>query len=71
MDEDSNAAKAGIKENDIITHFNDKEVNSADEIAKLVKENKDKISFQLKVKRDGKTQTIEVKVPRKLKTADL
>ena len=71
VDEDSNAAKAGVKEGDIITHFNDKEVNSADEIAKLVKENKDKISFQVKIKRDGKTQTIEVKMPRKLKTADL
>ncbi|HET9435171.1 MAG TPA: PDZ domain-containing protein [Chitinophagaceae bacterium] len=71
VDEESNAAKAGIKENDLVTHFNDKEVNSADEVARLVKENKDKVSFNLKIKRDGKTQNIEVKVPRKLKTADL
>ena len=71
VDEDSNAAKAGIKENDIITSFNDKEVNSADEVAKLVRESKDKPTISLKVKRDGKTQTIEVKMPRKLKTADL
>lgn len=71
VDEDSNAAKAGVKENDIITHFNDKEVNSADEVAKMVRENKDKASIQLKIKRDGKAQNIEVKMPRKLKTADL
>lgn len=71
VDEESNAAKAGVKENDIITHFNDKEVNSADEVAKLVRENKDKLSIQLKVKRDGKAQNIDVKMPRKLKTADL
>jgi serine protease Do len=71
VDEESNAAKAGVKENDIVTHFNDKEVNSADEVSKLVKENKDKVSFNLKIKRDGKTQNVEVKVPRKLKTADL
>jgi len=71
VDEESNAAKAGVKENDVITHVNDKEVNSADEVAKLVKENKDKPGLSLKVKRDGKTQTIEVKMPRKLKTADL
>jgi len=71
VDEESNAAKAGLKENDIITNFNDKEVNSADEVAKLVRENKDKPTISLKVKRDGKTQTIEVKMPRKLKTADL
>jgi serine protease Do len=71
VDEESNAAKAGVKENDIITNINDKEVNSADEVAKMVRENKDKVSLQLKIKRDGKAQTIEVKMPRKLKTADL
>ena len=71
VDEESNAAKAGVKENDILTHFNDKEVNSADEVAKLVKENKDKPTINLKIKRDGKTQNIEVKMPRKLKTTDI
>jgi len=71
VDEESNAAKAGLKENDIVTHFNDKEVNSADEVAKLVKENKDKPTINLKIKRDGKTQSIEVKMPRKLKTTDI
>lgn len=71
VDEENNAAKAGVKENDIITHVNNKEVNSTDEVAKLVKENKDKPSIQLKVKRNGKVQNIEVKIPRKLKTADL
>jgi serine protease Do len=71
VDEEGNAAKAGIKEDDIITHFNDKEVNSADEVAKLVRENKDKVSIKLQLKRAGKSQTIEVKMPRKLKTANL
>lgn len=71
VDHDSNAAKAGLKENDLITHFNDKEVNSADEVAKLVKENKDKTTIKLKIKRDGKTENIEVKMPRKLKTTDI
>jgi serine protease Do len=71
VDEENNAAKAGVKENDIITHVNDKEVNSADEVSKLVKESKDKPNLSLKIKRDGKAQTIQVKMPRKLKTADL
>ena len=70
-DEEGNGAKAGVKENDIITHINDKEVNSADEVAKMIRESKDKGSVQLKIKRDGKTQNIEVKMPKKLKTADL
>jgi serine protease Do len=71
IDEESNAAKAGLKEDDIITGINDKEVNSADEIAREVRESRDKTSVKLKVLRAGKTQNIEVKIPRKLKTADL
>jgi serine protease Do len=71
VDEESNAAKAGIKEDDIITHINDKAVNSADEVAKMVRENKTKPSIRLQITRKGKSQNIEVKMPRKLKTADL
>jgi serine protease Do len=71
VDDESNAGKAGVKEDDIITAINDKEVNSADEVAKIVKENKDKITLKLKIIRDGKTQDINVKMPRRLKTADL
>lgn len=71
VDEESNAEKAGIKENDIITEVEGKAVNSADEVAKIVKDSKDKISVMVKLTRNGKTQNIEVKMPRKLKTADL
>ncbi len=71
VEEDSNAAKAGIKEDDIITKVNDEEVNSADEISRQVRANKDKASYRMQILRNGKTQTIEVKVPRKLKTTDL
>ena len=56
---------------DIIIAINDKEVNSADEVARIVRENREKPSIMLKIKRDGKTQNIEVRMPRKLKTADL
>ncbi|MDP9230697.1 MAG: PDZ domain-containing protein [Bacteroidota bacterium] len=71
VDEEGNAAKAGVKENDIITHIDDKAVNSADEISKIIRESKDKPSIMIKLNRGGKTQNIEVKIPRKLKTADL
>lgn len=71
VDEDSNAAKGGVKENDIITHINNEEVNSADEIAREVRASREKASIQLKVLRNGKAQNIDVKIPRKLKTADL
>jgi serine protease Do len=71
VDEESNAEKAGIKEDDIITEVDGKAVNNADEIAKIIRESKDKISVMIKLQRSGKTQNIEVKMPRKLKTADL
>jgi serine protease Do len=71
VDEESNAAKAGLKENDIITEIDGKAVNGADEVAKIVRESKDKVSLMLKLQRSGKTQNIELKIPRKLKTADL
>ena len=57
--------------NDIITEVDGKTMNSADDVAKIVRESKDKISIMVKLQRDGKTQNIEVKIPRKLKTADL
>jgi serine protease Do len=71
VDDESNAEKAGIKEDDIITEVEGKAVNSADEVAKIIKESKDKTSVMIKLTRSGKTQNIEVKIPRKLKTADL
>ena len=71
VDDEGNAKKAGIKENDIITEVDGKTVNSADEIAKIIRESRDKISIMVKLQRSGKTQNIEVKIPRKLKTADL
>lgn len=71
VDEDSNAGKAGIKEGDIITRVDDKEVNSTDEVSRKVRENRSKPSTKFQVLRNGKTQTIEVRTPRKIKTADL
>lgn len=71
VDDNGNANKAGIKENDLITEIDGKAVNSADEVAKIVKDNKGKNSFMFKILRNGKTQNIEVRIPKKLKTADL
>ncbi len=71
VDEESNAQKAGIKEDDVITEVDGKSVNGVDEMAKIIRENKDKVSVMIKLQRSGKTQNIEVKIPRKLKTADL
>jgi serine protease Do len=71
VDDDSNAAKAGLKEGDIILSIDDKEVKGTDDVTKTLRESRDKYTFNFKIQRDGKTQTLEVKMPRKLKTADL
>lgn len=71
VEEDSNAAKAGVREGDIITKVNDEEVNNTDEILTQVGANRNKPGYRLQILRNGKSQTIEVKVPRKLKTADI
>lgn len=71
VDEESNAAKAGIKEDDIITEFDGKTTNSTDDIVKAIKESKEKVSVMIKLNRNGKSMSIETKMPRKIKTADL
>lgn len=69
--DESIAQKAGVKEDDIITEFNGKAVNSADELAAAARDAREKPSVTVKVLRDGKPQTLELKTPKKLKTANL
>ncbi len=71
VDDESPADKAGIKEGDIITEFEGKPVENADDLAKLARENKEKYNYKIKLTRDGKSQEVQVKIPKKLKTADL
>lgn len=71
VDEESNAGKAGLKEEDIITEIDGKAVNSTDETVKIIRESKEKTSIMVKLLRGGKTMNIEVRMPRKIKTADL
>lgn len=71
VDDESIAEKSGVKENDIITEFDGKPVNSADELAAAARDARDKASVTVKLNRGGKTQTLELKTPKKLKTAIL
>lgn len=71
VDEGSAADKAGIKEDDVITEFDGKAVNSADALSEASREAKEKSSFKIKFNRGGSSQTVEVKIPKKLKTANL
>jgi serine protease Do len=71
VDDESAAEKAGIKKDDVITEFDGKKVTSADELASAAREAKDKTAFKITFNRDGKSQSVEVKIPKKLKTANL
>jgi serine protease Do len=71
VDEESTAAKAGVKQEDIITEVDGKAINSTDDMVKIIKESKEKASIMVKLQRGGKTQNIEVKMPKKIKTANL
>ncbi|HEV7621285.1 MAG TPA: PDZ domain-containing protein, partial [Flavisolibacter sp.] len=66
-----NAAKAGIEQNDIIVKIDDKEIKGTDDVTSTMRANKDKNSYAFSILRDGKKMILDVKVPRKLKTADL
>jgi serine protease Do len=71
VDDESAAAKAGIKEGDIITRFDGKEVNSATALAEAAHAAKEKASVKISLLSDGKAQEIDVKVPKRLRTANL
>lgn len=71
VDENSAAAKAGMKEDDIITEIGGKKIINTDEARTELKANKDKSSYSIKARRDGKEMTFELKIPKKLKTANL
>ena len=71
VDDESTAEKAGIKEGDVITRFDGKDINSVTALTEAAHAAKEKLSVKLTITRDGKAQEIEVKVPRRLRTADL
>ncbi len=71
VDNDSPASKAGIKEGDIITQVNGKDVAGVDELRNSIKDLKEGDTVKFAFKRDGKNQTAEIKIPKRLKLADL
>lgn len=69
--EGSSAEKAGLKKGDVITSVDDNEVNSANELVDQIREARSKQSVKVKILRNGKQENLEIKIPRKLKTAEL
>jgi len=71
VEEGSPADKAGLKKDDIITNFNGEKVNSVDELMDQVNDSEDKASLNIKARRNNSEMNFEVKIPKKLNSANL
>jgi len=69
LDEETAAAKAGLKKDDIITEIDGKKISNTDDAREQLKPNPEKKSYSIKAKRGGSEMSFEVKVPKKIKTA--
>lgn len=70
--EDSSAAeKAGLKKDDIITEINGQKINNTDDAREQLQEVAEKSAYTIKAKRNGTEMSFDVKIPKKLKTANL
>lgn len=71
VDENSAAAKSGLKVNDLITEVNGKKVNNVAEARETLREKNEKNLWTVQVLRDGKPITIEIKIPKQLNKTEL
>ena len=71
VEDESAASKAGLKEGDVITEVNGKSIAGVDAMKEQIKDIKEGDSFKMTYRRGGNTQTAEVKIPKRLKTANL
>jgi len=71
VEDSSNAAKSGLKEGDIITSFDEKPVANTEQLVEASREAREKSTIPVKVIRNGVNQDLEIKIPRKLRTANL
>lgn len=69
--DDLPADKAGLKEDDIITQVNGKNITSVDDLKEAIKDGKDGDTFKVTYTRNGETKTVDVKYPKELKTSNL
>lgn len=67
----SAAEKAGLKKDDFITEINGKKINNTDDAREQLQEAAEKSTYNIKVKRNGTEMSFDVKIPKKLKTANL
>jgi Trypsin-like serine proteases, typically periplasmic, contain C-terminal PDZ domain len=71
VEDSSAAAKAGLKKGDIILQFDGAEVNSTNELIEQLQGARGKSTIKVRILRGGVSQDIDIKIPRKLRTAEL
>ncbi|SEW19532.1 PDZ domain-containing protein [Chitinophaga arvensicola] len=71
VDPSSPAAGAGIQKDDIVLEFAGTPVKNVADLSKAFRENRDKGDVQAKVSRNGNTQTVNIKLPKKLNKANI
>lgn len=71
VNEGSPASKAGLQKGDVVTSINGNPIKSVDELMTSMKDTKEGDSVKLTFQRNGNTQTVDLRFPKKLKTMDL
>jgi serine protease Do len=71
VDNESAAEKAGIKKDDVITEFDGKKISTTEDLVNASREAKEKPAVKVTFNRGGKAESVEIKTPKKLKTANL
>jgi serine protease Do len=71
VEKDSPAEKAGLKKHDVVTEIGGEKVSNTDEARDRLHDNADKASYNIKANRGGNAMSFDIKIPKKLKTANL
>jgi serine protease Do len=69
--EGSPAAKAGITKNDIITSIDGKEIKDVTALQEIAATMEAGNTLSVKLTRDGKSKDVSVKIPKKVKKANI
>lgn len=71
VDKDSPAEKAGLLKDDLVTEIAGKKVANTDDMRSQLHDNMEKSAYTIKALRAGKEMSFDIKIPKKLKTANL
>ena len=71
VEDSSAAAIAGLKKDDVIVEIGGEKVTNTDEAREQLQENREKSTYVIKARRNNTEMKFDIKIPKKLKTANL